>query len=79
MARRKTINVDIIVRRINAILAMKTSTPEQRETLCAHLEGILLETGNYLGFRYLETDEVEGAGTRREYFVPSERRAWRKE
>jgi hypothetical protein len=74
MPRRKTVNVDIIVRRINGLLAMKSSTPEAREALCAHLEGILFETGNYCGFRYLETDEVLGAGTRREYFIPSERK-----
>lgn len=64
---RKTVSVESLLRQANAMLAAKGSTPDGREAVCALLESVLLETGNYVGFRYLDTNEVEGAGTRRQY------------
>lgn len=67
--RRKTAAVGTLLHRLNRFLASDESTPEEREVMAAFVEGVLHDTGNYLGFRYLDTDEVEGAGTRRFYFV----------
>jgi hypothetical protein len=30
---------------------------------------VLHDTGNYMGYRYLDTDEIAGNGSRRYYFV----------
>lgn len=66
---RKTIEVDALLKMANSQLAAKGSTPDGREAVCAFIEGVLLEVGRYAGFRYIETTEVAGAGTRREYFI----------
>ena len=70
---RKTIEVGKILRMANAFLAAKNTTADERESVCAMLEAVLFETGNYRGFAYLPKedypDEVDGLGTRRRYFV----------
>jgi hypothetical protein len=67
--KRKTIEVGTLLHRLNYFLASDKSTAEEREVMCTFVEGILFDTGNYEGFRYLDTDEIEGNGTRRFYFV----------
>lgn len=66
---RKTIYVNRLREMTNTYLAHKDSTPDGREAVASMLEAALLETKRYAGFRYLETDEVEGAGSRRFYFI----------
>lgn len=65
---KKTIEVSRIKEMVNHYLKHSDQS-EYGERLgeCLLLEAILMETGNYKGFRYLETDEVEAAGTRRHY------------
>ena len=68
MKARKTIKVERIKQMVNYYL--KNSPTEDgllREGQINLMEAILAETGNIRGFRYLETDEVSGSGTRREY------------
>lgn len=69
---RKTFDVESLLRKTNAALAAPGSTPDGREALAAMLENVLMETGNYAGFRYLENPDpskpVEGMGSRVEYF-----------
>lgn len=72
---RKTTEVGKLLYRLNYFLANPSSTPDQREILISFVEGILLETGNYRGFGYLDTDEVEGAGSRCFYYVSEAIRA----
>lgn len=80
---RKTIEVGKLLKFANARLAHKYSTPDEREAVCAMIELVLFETGNYVGYRYLEPDvingtgyldetEVDGCGSRR-YYYPSAR------
>ena len=66
---RKTIEVGTLLYRLNYFLASDKSTADEREVMCTFVEGILHDTGNYEGYRYLDTDEIEGNGTRRFYFV----------
>lgn len=70
---RKTINVSTILKMANSFLAAENTTADEREGVAALMEGILFETGNYAGYRYLDnykdmTDPL-GAGSRREYFA----------
>lgn len=71
--KRKTIEVGTVLRRLNYFLAIDRSTAEEREVMCQFVEGILFDTGNYMGFRYLPNDHNEedfhSDGTRRFYFV----------
>lgn len=67
--KRKTIEVGTLLYRLNYFLASDKSTAEEREVMCQFVEGILFDTGNYMGFRYLDTDQIEGNGSRRYYFV----------
>jgi len=53
----------------NSYLASEDSTPDGREAVASLLEAALFETKRYAGFRYLDTDEVEGAGSRRFYMI----------
>jgi len=53
----------------NNYLSDKNSTPEGRLAVANMIESVLFETGQFAGFKYLDTDEVDGAGTRREYFM----------
>ena len=66
---RKTIEVGTLLHRVNYFLASENSTAEEREVMCTFIEGVLHDTGNYRGFRYLDTDEIAGNGSRRFYFV----------
>jgi len=66
---RKTIEVGKILGMVNMALAHPDSTPDGREAMCAILESVLMESGSYEGYAYLDTDEVEGNGTRRKYFA----------
>ena len=68
---RKTVEVGALLYRLNYFLAKDKGLPEEREVMCSFVEGILFDTGNYEGFRYLDTAEIAGNGTRRFYFVSS--------
>lgn len=72
---RKTVEVSKVLDAANTFLASTDSTPDGREAVCALLETVLFETGNYAGFRYLEAEFYEsgelksdGSGSKREYF-----------
>ena len=71
---RKTIEVGKILKMANAFLAAQNTTADEREGVCALLEAVLFESGNYMGFRYLESsdypEEIVYAGSRR-YYYPS--------
>ena len=61
MNKRKTINVTDLVDMVNEIC--KDSAPDRadvRQGAMNVLEGVLHETGNYSGFRYLLNTECEG-------------------
>jgi hypothetical protein len=68
---RKTIEVGTLLHRLNYFLASENSTADEREVMCTFIEGVLHDTGNYRGYRYLDTAEIEGNGSRRFYFVSS--------
>ena len=68
---RKTVEVGKLLHRVNYFLASENSTAEEREVMCTFIEGVLFDTGNYRGYRYLDTDEIKGSGSRRFYFVSS--------
>lgn len=68
---RKTVEVGALLRRVNYFLASDRSTADEREVMCTFVEGVLHDTGNYRGYRYLDTDQIEGNGSRRFYFVSS--------
>ena len=70
---RKTVEVGALLYRLNYFLASDKSTAEEREVMCTFVEGILFDTGNYEGYRYLDTDEHVWVtdGTRRYYGVSS--------
>jgi hypothetical protein len=71
---RKTIEVGKLLKMTNAFLAAKHTNADEREAVCSMLEAVLFETGNYMGFRYLEgtdyPEEFDGLGSRR-YYYPS--------
>jgi len=64
---RKTIKVEFCKTMANHFLAHKDTNDDERQAIASFIEGVLMESGNYKGFSYLETDEVLGAGTRRRY------------
>jgi hypothetical protein len=66
---RKTIEVGTLLHRVNYFLASDRSTPDEREVMCTFIEGVLFDTGNYRGYRYLDTEQIAGNGSRRHYFV----------
>lgn len=66
---RKTYSVAKMLAQANHYLAHKDSTADGRETMCGMIEYILHGSGNYCGYKYLETSEIAGNGTRRFYFV----------
>lgn len=68
---RKTIAVGTLLHRLNYFLANDRGTADEREIMISFVEGILHDTGNYRGYRYLDTAEIEGNGSRRYYFVSS--------
>jgi hypothetical protein len=56
MARkRKTIAVEDLKEAINASLELSTCSPPERRAMASVLEQVLHRTGNYRGFRYLES------------------------
>ena len=67
--KRKTIEVGTLLHRVNYFLKSDRSTADEREVMCTFIEGVLHDTGNYMGYAYLSTDEIEGNGSRRHYFV----------
>jgi hypothetical protein len=70
--KRKTIEVGTLLYRVNYFLKNGCdTTPDEREVMCTFIEGVLHDTGNYMGYAYLSTDEIEGNGSRRHYFVSS--------
>ena len=70
---RKTIAVGTLLHRLNYFLANDKGTAEEREIMISFVEGILFDTGNYRGYRYIDgpDGEVDGLGSRRYYFVSS--------
>jgi len=64
---RKTIKVEMVKTMANNFLAHKDTNIDERRAIVSFIESVLMESGNYKGFSYLETDEVAGAGTRRRY------------
>lgn len=54
---RKTIAVSELVTRVNHMIAA-TADPrrEERQALAVLLESVLMDTGNYRGFNYLESE-----------------------
>ena len=68
---RKTIAVGTLLHRLNYFLKNDRGTADEREIMISFVEGILHDTGNYRGYRYLDTSEIEGNGSRRHYFVSS--------
>jgi len=72
---RKTIEVGKVLRIANNFLAAKHTTAEERESVAAVIEAVLMETDNYRGFAYLPKENYahevgfEHDGTRRRYFV----------
>lgn len=71
---RKTIEVGKVLNIANHFLAAQNTTAAEREGVCALLETVLHESGNYMGFRYLENvfneTDFQSDGTRR-YYYPS--------
>ena len=72
---RKTVEVGTLLYRLNYFLKNDKGTAEEREVMCQFVEGVLHDTGNYEGFRYLDAreyeGEAEGLGSRRFYFISS--------
>jgi hypothetical protein len=66
---RKTVDVDTLVLMANRHLAAPDSTAEAREAICTYIEGVLFLADRYAGFRYLETNDIQGGGSRREYLI----------
>ena len=74
MAKRKTIKVDDLTRKINdMILHSPDDSKQRREGLMAAIESVLHDTGNYEGFNYLTADMMkrskngESVGINREH------------
>lgn len=72
---RKTVEVGTLLYRLNYFLKNDKGSVDEREVMCSFVEGILHDTGNYEGYRYLDAreyaGEAEGLGSRRFYFVSS--------
>jgi hypothetical protein len=58
MAKRKTFDVDTFRNLINGMLAGSVCSSEERKSMLIILEHVLMETGNYNGYRYLGSDKV---------------------
>ena len=58
MSKRKTFNVEAFKQSINRMLAGSVIEPEGRKSMLIILEDVLMQTGNYKGFRYLTEKEV---------------------
>lgn len=55
---RKTVSVEAIVDQVNTSLKESTCSSETRMGMCTVLEQVLMASGNYNGFRYLDQNEV---------------------
>lgn len=58
MAKRKTFDVDSFRNLINNMLAGSVCTAGERKSMLIILEHVLMETGNYNGYRYLSKEHV---------------------
>jgi hypothetical protein len=58
MAKRKTFDVQEFKTSINRMLAGSVISPEGRKSMMIVLEDVLMQTGNYKGYRYLGENEV---------------------
>jgi hypothetical protein len=55
---RKTVKIESIINTVNVYLKDSTCTAEERKGMKIVLEGLLFETDNYRGYRFLEAHEV---------------------
>jgi len=55
---RKTVSVDMIKAQCNLIFRTNQMSPAYRQGISELVSNILMDTGNYRGFRYLHQDEV---------------------
>jgi len=62
--KRKTVEVEKLRKEINRLLALKSLDMSGKEALAHVLEDVLLDTGNYKGFKWLNRDN----GDERHYF-----------
>lgn len=75
MIPRKTFPVDEFRKTMNQRIRDSHCSPEERRVMCSILEMILMDAGQYRGFRYLEVEVVGGEvytlgdETRREYLA----------
>jgi hypothetical protein len=70
MAKRKTIEVSALRDKVNQML--EASAPEVtdgRTALAVLLESVLMETGNYSGFRFTDGNNGDTDRTRRHYYM----------
>jgi len=51
---RKTVDIQWLVETVNQKLALTTISQAAKAQLCCFVEEILMETGNYHGFNYLQ-------------------------
>jgi len=58
VAKRKTFSVEALKRKVNHRNKESTCVAATRDGWNSVLEDVLLETGNYNGFRYLKQEEV---------------------
>lgn len=58
MAKRKTFKVEILKKKINGRNRQSICSADCRNAWNSVLADILMDTGNYEGFRYLDKDEV---------------------
>ena len=70
---RKTVNVDQILFKANRALATMAegNDPQFRNGVIAMLESILMDTGNYHGFRWTDGANGRHDHTRRFYYGPN--------
>ena len=56
--KRKTVEVGTLLYRVNYFLKNDRSTADEREVMCTFIEGVLHDTGNYRGFKFLDVEHV---------------------
>jgi hypothetical protein len=85
MARRKTIKVEVIKKKINAFLSFPDVDQKEKKALCVLLEGVLFDTGNYRGFQHVYwcekgyqewVDAGEVEGPEKNKFIVGDRGEW---
>ncbi len=59
MAKKKTVDVKMLVEFVNTQLARKDSTADvgYKIGICNFIEKVLMETGNYEGYIYIDNDD----------------------